>query len=154
MVSKWLASPLSEESEPPTEGDYEAMCDYLLALSETISQGIPLNSANTAFLASALRDISEGADPKAAFRFPKRKRGEKDTREAVSKAVRRACKVAFLLQEKRNKNKKFSVEEAIGEIAADEQAPEETIKAAWRDYGKYIELSDSGWAFVFHKKMK
>ena len=131
------------------EGDYEAMRDLLSYLSQAIRQGIPLHPIHAEYLANALSDISDGADPKTAFRI-RRKRGQKDTREAVTRAVGRAYKVALRLKEK----PELSVEDAIAEVAEEEKAPEETVKAAWRDYRKSVELIDSGWAYVRLEKVK
>lgn len=130
-------------------GGYPAVCNLLMILSEALVQEVSLTPKLRDFLADALREMSEGGDPMGAFKI-KRKRGEKDTRGAVERNVMLAANVAKLLGEKCNG---MSVEKAIVKIAEKACVPEETVKAAWRDYRNSVELNEWG-AFLTFAKVK
>lgn len=131
------------------EGEYAAVCKLLLILSEALRQAIPLTPGLTRFLAGALREIAYGGDAQAAFKI-KRKRGEKDTRSAIERNVF----LAFFVADLRRTDTRISVEDAIAKVAAEKCVPEETVKAAWRDYRHNVELRDSGAIVKFEKQKK
>ena len=116
------------------KGEYWAVCQLLLTLSEAIRQKVPLTPKLSAYLATALRSISDGKDPKSVFNIH-RKRGQKDTRVAVDRAIMRAGNVALKVA-----INGMAVGSAIAEVANEEQGSKATVKAAWRDYRKNVEV--------------
>ncbi|MBL8421655.1 MAG: hypothetical protein JNK92_13595 [Dechloromonas sp.] len=132
------------------KGDYEAVKLLLRVLSFAIEQGVPLPLKLAGFLAGALRDISRGGSPGNAFCI-KRKRGERDVSKAIERAVNRVFMIKMVLHE----NPGMSIEVAIAQVAEKEGAPEDTVKAAWRDYRNGVILADDGGgAYVFYGKIK
>ena len=132
-------------------GEYEAVSTLLFILSEAIRQAAPLTPKLSLFLAGALREIADGGDPQKALKI-RRKRGEKDTRIAVRKNVELAYFVADF--RRKHAGQKISVEDAIAEVAENRGVPEETVKAAWRDYRNNVELREGGALLRFEKFTK
>lgn len=122
------------------DGDYRALCNVLFFLSEAIKQGVPLTPKSANFLADALRRIADGGDAKEAFHI-RRKRGERDTREAEDKAAFLVLSVALLRAHKPHE-KPMTIERAVAKVAEESATPEDTVRAAWRDYRKCVELGD------------
>lgn len=129
-------------------GDYEQVKMLLRVMSHAIEQGIPLPEKLAFFLTLALRNISQGEDPGKAFCI-KRKRGERDTSAATEQAVLRVFEMKLILRD----NPGMSVESARGIVSDAKNIPDETLKAAWRDYKDCVELKESG-AIVFFRKTK
>jgi len=137
---------LEQEKLPlALKGDYEAVKLLLLVLSFAVEQGIPLPQKLAGFLAGALRDISRGGNPGKAFCI-KRKRGGRDTSEAIKRAVDRVFKIKMI----RHHNPDMSLEVAIAQVAETEGASEETVKAAWRDYRNSVILNADGRSALTH----
>lgn len=144
---QWLEQEVLPEA---LNSDYEKVKMVLRVLSHAVEQGVPLPQKLAGFLAVALRDIAHGGNPGKAFGI-KRKRGERDTSEAIERAVSRVCKIKFI----RRHNPNMSIEVAIAQVAEEEGASEETVKAAWRDYRNSVILSADGrGAHVFYGKVK
>ena len=132
------------------EGDFGALCHLLLYLSEAIRRGIPLTPKLADYLADELRKIADSGKRDDAFHI-RRGKGERDTREAVERNLAWAVEIKLLKQQ----NKSMSVQDAIGQVAQDEQDRtgrdhEEAIRKAWGKYRDDVKLSDTpGIAFLF-----
>jgi hypothetical protein len=125
------------------EGDYYVLCDLLLYLSEAIRNRTPLTPKLEGFLADALREIAEGGDPKRAFHI-QRGRGERDTREATLRAITIVTSVKCLrLEQARSKTKRLRGVDIMSQVAREENVSYDTVKAALRAFGRYVEASQT-----------
>lgn len=147
MAEYILATPetllwLEEEVLPEAlKGDYTQVKMLLRILSHAIEQGAPLPAKLAAFLAGALRDISQGGNPGKAFCIM-RPIGRGRSSAAIEKAVR----LVFAIKLMRHENPGMSVEDAMHQVAESENVPFFTLQAAWRDYTKRVELAPDGLA--------
>lgn len=130
-----------EDLPPDLAGTPDGRMLALFVISEALRQGVRLAPKDAEFLATALRSISEGEDPRAALGIL-RGRGEKSTQRSEDRDLRWCCQIALLRE-----NEALSVEKAIERIAPTAHASTDTIWSAWKRYGKYVEVSKSGWAF-------
>ncbi|MBX3619077.1 MAG: hypothetical protein KF891_03675 [Rhizobacter sp.] len=158
-----VVSPLSTESLIGMEvllpdvrtGDQDALDKLLLVISEALKQGVLLSPGLATFLSDALDAIRAGEDPKEAF-YIHRGRGRGDTKEAAYRALQLAWLVCEARRPDPKTGKRATVEEAVYEVHEEQGVPEDTVKAAWRDYRKQVELSaEPGGAFVnFERRVK
>ena len=121
-------------------GDYAALSDLLLLIAAEIKSGVPLPRPHADFLSEALLEIARGGDPRKALHIHRR-RGQRDTRAATLRSLLLAQGVAEL-----RRDRKLNVDAAAAAVAEAEGVPHDTVRAAWRDYRKQVELLGNGLA--------
>ena len=119
--------------------DYEAVKVLLLILASAIEQEMTLTPKLSAFLAGALRNISNGKRASDELHI-KRKRGQRDITTAIERSINYVFKIKMLLSE----NNSTTIDDAIWDVADKHGAEYETVKAAWRDYRHTVELHTDG----------
>ena len=118
----------------------------LFIISEALAQDIELPSTLRLWLAAALKDISHGGNAEQALGVV-RKQGQR--RNAVTKNTLLAASVAL------ERATEKTLEKAIVAVAKRWRGvSEDTVKAAWRDYGKNIELTQNGDGAIFVERQK
>lgn len=115
-------------SEP--DGSFTQMSIMLEIVADCLADNSPLIPPVAAYLEKALRKIAKGESANQAFNF-KRKRGEKDLREARGKAFSHAYSIEYL----RMKNK-ITVDNAIIQVAEITGLSEETLRDQWKKHHK------------------
>jgi len=136
-------------------GDYYALCDLLLVVSETIRHGDKLTPGLSTFLVDALRKMADGENPGTAFHIHRRK-GQRDTRESIFKNIGLAGDVALARKEWEEGTKKMlRGDDPIAQVSSSRKVPYETVKAAWRDYRHCVELPETGAAaYLFNAEKR
>lgn len=126
-------------------GEFWAIRNLLSILADALADGSQVSAPHAIYLAEALRSIADGKDHKAAFGI-RRKRGEKDTRDAKANAFVTAYRVEYLRWQG------HTLEESVAKVSADTMATENTVKWCWKknheDAKREIQMQLNTWGKV------
>jgi hypothetical protein len=112
-------------------GEWPAIQELLEIIADALDDGSPLTPRVAAYLSAGLRTIADGYDHVAAFNI-RRRRGEKDIREAREQALHNAYELAYL------KWQGNSLEKARQIMNDKTGIPEETLKKQWRRHSQRV----------------